>query len=61
MKDGSGAVSVSVTPRGNLCDGKFHVVTGMKSHSDIITQTAQHTSTLKCHILVLSSSSVQTA
>uniref|UniRef100_A0A671UKA7 Laminin, alpha 3 n=1 Tax=Sparus aurata TaxID=8175 RepID=A0A671UKA7_SPAAU len=27
VKDGSGAVSVSVTPRGNLCDGKFHVVT----------------------------------
>ncbi|XP_036969506.1 laminin subunit alpha-3 isoform X3 [Acanthopagrus latus] len=27
VKDGNGAVSVSVTPRGNLCDGKFHVVT----------------------------------
>ncbi|XP_073332501.1 laminin subunit alpha-3 [Pagrus major] len=27
VKDGIGAVSVSVTPRGNLCDGKFHVVT----------------------------------
>ncbi|KAM3619703.1 uncharacterized protein V6R79_012335 [Siganus canaliculatus] len=30
LQDGKGAVSVSVTPRGSLCDGKFHIVTVSK-------------------------------
>uniref|UniRef100_A0A8D3CTX3 Laminin, alpha 3 n=1 Tax=Scophthalmus maximus TaxID=52904 RepID=A0A8D3CTX3_SCOMX len=32
VHDGTGAVSVSVTPRESLCDGKFHVVTVSKQH-----------------------------
>ncbi|XP_041861831.1 laminin subunit alpha-3-like isoform X2 [Melanotaenia boesemani] len=35
MKDGDGAVSVSVKPRKNLCDGKFHVVQVSKQHAVI--------------------------
>ncbi|XP_044054261.1 laminin subunit alpha-3 isoform X2 [Siniperca chuatsi] len=35
VNDGSGAVSVSVTPRESLCDGKFHVVTVSKQHEVI--------------------------
>uniref|UniRef100_A0A3B4VLD6 Laminin G domain-containing protein n=1 Tax=Seriola dumerili TaxID=41447 RepID=A0A3B4VLD6_SERDU len=35
VEDGSGAVSVSVTPRGSLCDGKFHMVTVSKQHEVI--------------------------
>lgn len=42
VNDGNGAVSVSVTPRESLCDGKFHVVTGVTSHADNITQTYIH-------------------
>ncbi|XP_070764977.1 laminin subunit alpha-3 [Enoplosus armatus] len=36
VNDGSGAVSVSVTPRESLCDGTFHVVTVSKQH-EVIT------------------------
>lgn len=39
VNDGNGAVSVSVTPTQSLCDGKFHMVTGM--HADI-TQTSSY-------------------
>ncbi|XP_071343066.1 laminin subunit alpha-3 isoform X2 [Trachinotus anak] len=35
VDDGSGAVSVSVTPRESLCDGKFHTVTVSKQHHSI--------------------------
>lgn len=42
VNDGNGAVRVSVSPRESLCDGKFHVVTGMTSHADSITQTYIH-------------------
>ncbi|XP_056233586.1 laminin subunit alpha-3 isoform X1 [Seriola aureovittata] len=35
VDNGSGAVSVSVTPRGSLCDGKFHMVTVSKQHEVI--------------------------
>ncbi len=38
VNDGSGAVSVSVTPHESLCDGEFHAVTGM-THADNVTQT----------------------
>lgn len=58
MNYGNGAVSVSVTPRQSLCDGKFHVVTGMIPHADSITQTRVD---LMCCILMSPSSSVQTA
>lgn len=33
VNDGNRAVSVSVTPLESLCDGKFHMITGM--HDDI--------------------------
>ncbi|KAF7659114.1 hypothetical protein LDENG_00003190 [Lucifuga dentata] len=36
VNDGNGAVSVSVMPPQNLCDGKFHVVTVSKQH-EVIT------------------------
>lgn len=29
MDDGEGVVSVAVTPRETLCDGKFHLVKGL--------------------------------
>lgn len=60
VNDGSGAVSVSVTPRESLCDGEFHAVKGTTSHADNITQTWQYVSSSKFQILLLSSSSVQT-
>lgn len=36
VNDGNDAVSVSVTPRESLCDGKFHTVTGMTSHANTL-------------------------
>ncbi|XP_070688258.1 laminin subunit alpha-3 [Pempheris klunzingeri] len=35
VNDGNGAVSVSVTPRESLCDGKFHMVTVSKLHGAV--------------------------
>ena len=36
MYDGTGGVGVYVTPHESLCDGKFHMVTGMTLHADNI-------------------------
>lgn len=60
-----GAVSVSVTPRESLCDGKFHVVTGMTFHADNITYITyityvRYMSSSKFEMIMLLSSSVQT-
>lgn len=40
--DGNGAVSVSVTPRKSLCDGKFHEVTGRTSCIKNIQERESH-------------------
>lgn len=53
MKEGAGAVRVSVTPE-NLCDGEFHTVTGMcpclkhtNESSEVLKFTRLHLSVSK--------------
>lgn len=55
VNHGKGAVSVSVTPHESLCDGKFHVVTGMTSHADITPTLLIHEKLriLDSHVIVL--------
>lgn len=54
--DGNGAVSVSVTPRKSLCDGKFHEVTGRTSCIKNIQERESHVDSCASSVIVVSQS-----
>lgn len=53
VNDGYGVVSVSVTPRKSLCDGKFHEVTGGTSCIKNIQERESHVDSCAFKILLL--------